>query len=66
MLSARIIEDMDEIDSLLKMYYQKKIDSQEPIGFNVIRACSEAILYAAASCYDRLRMYKGINIQMYN
>ena len=56
---------MDDIDQQLHHYYQAKIDSHADIGFNVIKACSEAILFAAASCFERINMYKAIRVNLY-
>lgn len=56
---------MDEIDGLLNLFYQKKQDNQQDIGLNIIKGCSEAILYAAASCFDTINLYSSISEKLY-
>ena len=48
---------MDDIDAMIMMLYQKKIDNKQDIGINIIKGCSEAILYASAACYDKVNLY---------
>ncbi|CDW78142.1 ankyrin repeat family protein [Stylonychia lemnae] len=64
-LHGKVIETMDEIDQQLHYFYQGKMDGHSDIGFNVIKACSEAILFAAASCFERINLYKSIRVNQY-
>jgi len=60
LLDRKPLETLEDVEDLLAMFYRQKLDSQSQIGVNVIKACSEAILYGAAKCYEQVDLYKGI------
>ena len=64
LLSGKVYEGGQDylIDHLLMNYYSKKVEAGDTyIGLNVIKGVSEALLLAAASCFERIMIYKAIN-----
>ena len=60
-LQGIVLDDIGKVDSALLGYYDNKVEKQEEIGTNVIKAVSEAILLATAACYHKANIYNSIN-----
>lgn len=58
-LKGKVIESINVIDKLLLDFYQSKGEGE--IGTNVIKSVSEAVLFATASCFEKIKISKGIS-----
>lgn len=55
------MDTIENVDKKLLKYYQRKSEEEGiEIGSNVIKAVSEAILFATATCYEKVDIFKGI------
>ena len=60
-LHGIVLDDISKVDSALLGYYDNKVEKQEEIGTNVIKAVSEAVLLATAACFQKIDLFTGIN-----
>ena len=60
-LHGIVLDDFSKVDAALLGYFDTKSEKHEDIGANVVKAVSEAILLATASCYQKIDTYQGIN-----
>jgi enolase len=60
-LHGIVLDDFSKVDAALLGYFDTKAEKHEDIGTNVVKAVSEAILLATASCYQKIDTYQGIN-----
>ena len=65
LIKGTIIDSMTVIDKKLNEFYQRKQEEGVEIGTNVIKAVSEAVISATASCYEKVNIFKGIHINMF-
>ena len=64
-LKGIVIDDFSKVDAALNNYFTNKQSKEEEIGTNVIKVVSEALLLATATCYDRERVCKGVNVNVF-
>ena len=60
-LHGIVLDDFSKVDAALIGYFDTKAEKHEDIGTNVIKAVSEAVLLATASCYQKIDTFHGIN-----
>ena len=50
---------MNEVDDVLKNFYEQRKAANNDVGRNVLRACSEALWLAIQNCYQPGELYKN-------
>lgn len=64
-LKGIVLENMTHVDKVLSEWYNTKVEESAEVGTNVVKAVSEAILLATASCYEMINVSKGISSNIF-
>jgi enolase len=56
-----VLDSQEKLDKTLSEFYSRLSQEHEIGGTNIIKGVSEAVLFASASCYERLNTYQGIS-----
>jgi len=58
-IKGTVLDDLSTLDSKLADYFSKC--NAEDIGTNVTKIISEGVLLAAAACFEKVSLFKGIS-----